>query len=60
LVDPGDPSRNGAEQRCIECPLGALVHSTEAGRDNAAGNFCARATKPGVGESHISIIVIWD
>ncbi len=39
LVDPEDPGEISAEQRCIECPLCALVHSTEAGRENCGREF---------------------
>jgi len=39
LVDPEDPSEVGSGQRCIECPLCALVHSTEAGRESCGREF---------------------
>jgi two-component system response regulator YesN len=39
LIDPDDPAEVGPDQRCIECPLCALVHSTEAGRENCGREF---------------------
>lgn len=39
LIDPNDPAEIGNDQRCIECPLCALVHSTEAGRSGCGREF---------------------